>query len=136
MRGEAGPVAVVAAGGAVGALARYALSVAMPVHSGTIPWATATANVLGCFLIGILMVLVVDVWPAHRLLRPFLGVGVLGGFTTFSTYAVEVRGLYADGHAPVAVAYLAGSVVAALVAVMTGLSITRAVVGIRTGRGT
>lgn len=135
MRGDAVVIAVVAVGGAVGALARFGLSEAMPVRSGAIPWATATANVVGCFLIGILMVLVTDVWPGHRLVRPFLGVGVLGGFTTFSTYAVEVRTLYADGHAPIAVVYLVGSVIAALVAVVAGLTTTRAVVGARIGRG-
>ncbi|MGW0045078.1 fluoride efflux transporter CrcB [Rhodococcus sp. NPDC003348] len=136
MRGDTAVVAAVAAGGAVGALARYGLTLAMPVQGGQLPWATATANVTGCFLIGILMVLVTEVWSAHRLLRPFLGVGVLGGFTTFSTYAVEVRGLFADGHVPLAFFYLVGSVVAALAAVLAGLWITRVVAGDRVGKGT
>lgn len=136
MRGDMALVAVVAAGGAIGALARYGLTRAIPVQSGQLPWATAITNVTGCFLIGILMVVVTEVWSAHRLLRPFLGVGVLGGFTTFSTYAVEVRGLVADGHVPLAFAYLVGSVVAALAAVLAGLWITRAAAGDRVGKGT
>jgi fluoride exporter len=73
--------------------------------------------VVGCGLIGVLMVLSTEVLPAHRLLRPFLGVGVLGGFTTFSTYAVEFRGLLQPGSVPLAFAYLAGTVICALLAV-------------------
>ncbi|MFD4293116.1 fluoride efflux transporter FluC [Rhodococcus sp. NPDC058532] len=128
-------IAVVAAGGALGALARYALTVAIPPTPGQLPAATAIANVTGCFLIGILMVVVTEVWTGHRLLRPFLGVGVLGGYTTLSTYAVEVRELLAGGHTPLAVTYLAGSVLAALAAVLAGLWIARAVVGARVGKG-
>lgn len=135
MRGDGALVAVVAVGGAIGSLARYGLSQAIPVHTGQVPWATAIENVTGCFLIGILMVLITEVWTAHRLLRPFLGVGVLGGFTTFSTYAVEVRGLYADGHAALAAGYLVGTVVASLAAVLAGLFITRAVAAARVGKG-
>ncbi|MFD4470007.1 fluoride efflux transporter CrcB [Rhodococcus sp. NPDC058505] len=129
-------IAVVAAGGALGALARYALTVAIPPTPGQLPVATAIANVTGCFLIGILMVVVTEVWTGHRLLRPFLGVGVLGGYTTLSTYAVEVRELLAGGRTPLAVTYLAGSVLAALAAVLAGLWIARAVVGARVGKGT
>ena len=79
----------IAAGGALGALGRYGLAVAWPHRPGRFPWATFVTNVSGCLLIGVLMVLVVEVWSAHRLLRPFLGVGVLGGYTTFSTFALD-----------------------------------------------
>ncbi len=133
--GDVAVLAAVAAGGALGSLARYGLSLALPVQSGRIPWATLTANVAGCLLIGVLMVLITEVWIAHRLLRPFLGVGILGGFTTFSTYAVEVRGLYAGGHAALAAGYLVGSVLLALAAVVAGLTVTRVVVGARIGNG-
>jgi fluoride exporter len=83
-------------------------------------------NVLGCFLIGMLMVLITEVWPAHRLARPFLGVGVLGGFTTFSTYAADARGLLRPGTVPLAFGYLLGTVLAALLAVIAGVWLTRA----------
>ncbi|WP_342669962.1 fluoride efflux transporter CrcB [Amycolatopsis jejuensis] len=118
----------IALGGGLGALARYGLAQALPTAPGGFPWATFWTNVAGCFLIGVLMVLVTEAWPAHRLVRPFLGVGVLGGFTTFSTYAVETRDLLSPGTVPLAFAYLGGTLAAALVAVLLGHAITRKLV--------
>jgi CrcB protein len=86
---------VISAGGVLGASARHALAVALPHLPGHFPWATFVTNVSGCLLIGVLMVLITEVWPAHRLVRPFLGVGVLGGYTTFSTYTVDIERLIA-----------------------------------------
>jgi CrcB protein len=77
------------------------------------------------------MVLVQEVWPADgraRLLRPFAGVGVLGGWTTFSTYALDARGLLAGGHGGTATAYLVGSVLAGLLAVWAGIALTESLV--------
>src|ERR687886_614869 len=71
------------------------------------PWAILSTNVSGCLLIGVLMVLVTEVWTTHRLLRPFLGTGVLGGYTTFSTYAVDAQHLIAAGAPRTALLYLA-----------------------------
>jgi CrcB protein len=116
---------VIALGGGLGALARYGLTVALPTPPGHFPWATFVTNVPGCFLIGVLMVLVTEVWAAHRLVRPFLGVGVLGGFTTYSTYAVEFHGLLRPGTVGVAFLYLAGTLVCALLAVLAGVRVTR-----------
>jgi len=116
---------VIALGGGLGALARYGLAVALPTPPGHFPWATFVTNVAGCFLIGVLMVLVTEVWAAHRLVRPFLGVGFLGGFTTFSTYAVEIHGLLRPGTVGVAFAYLAGTLVCAMLAVLAGVLATR-----------
>lgn len=122
-----GPVlAVVALGGGLGALARYGLALLLPTSPGQFPWSTFVTNTLGCLLIGVLMVLITEVWTAHRLVRPFFGVGVLGGFTTFSTYAVEIRGLLHPGSFGHAFAYLAGTLVAAMLAVLTGVWATRA----------
>jgi len=117
---------VIALGGGLGALARYGLTIALPTPPGHFPWATFVTNVSGCFLIGVLMVLVAG---AHRLVRPFLGVGVLGGFTTFSTYAVEIHGLLRPGTLGIAFLYLAGTLVCALLAVLTGVRLTRRAVG-------
>jgi protein CrcB len=72
--------------------ARYSLAQPLPTRPGQFPWTTFAANLLGCLLIGVLTVLITEVFSARRLVRPFLGVGVLGGFTTFSTYAVDIRG--------------------------------------------
>ena len=116
---------VISAGGIVGAEARYALALAYPHRPDAFPWATFVANVTGCLLIGVLMVLITEVWSAHRLLRPFLGVGVLGGYTTFSTYVVESQQLVTAGAAGTALLYLAGTLLAALAAVYAGIWITR-----------
>ncbi|WP_280495194.1 fluoride efflux transporter CrcB [Nocardia asiatica] len=117
---------VVAAGGALGALARYGLAQALPGRAGHIPWATFVTNVSGCFAIGVLMVAVTEIWTAHRLVRPFLGVGVLGGFTTFSTYANEIRELLRPGTIVAAAAYLAGTLICALLATFAAMWLTRA----------
>ncbi|MFI0423033.1 fluoride efflux transporter FluC [Spongiactinospora sp. 9N601] len=125
-KGEAATLAAVAAGGAAGAVARYALTEAFPHPPGAFAWATFGINVCGCLLIGVLMVLITEVRRAHPLVRPFLGVGVLGGFTTFSTYIADVREALAAGHPLTAAAYLAGTLVAALAAVTAGVLLTRA----------
>lgn len=114
-------LAVIALGGAVGAGLRYGLSEAVPRAAGEFPWATLIVNVTGCLALGALMVVLLATRPASRYLRPLLGVGLLGGYTTFSAYALEARDLLAGGHAGTAAAYLLGSVVAGLVAVQLGL---------------
>jgi len=126
---DAALLGAISVGGGLGALARYGAGLLLPTPPDRFPWGTFAVNVVGCFLIGVLMVLVTDVWSAHRLARPFLGVGILGGFTTFSTYAVEVHRLLHPGTVGVAFAYLAGTVVGALAAVTAGVRLTRAVVG-------
>jgi fluoride exporter len=118
---------VIALVGGLGALARYGLAHWLPTAPGHFPWATFVTNVLGCLLIGVLMVVITEVRTAHRLVRPFLGVGVLGGFTTFSTYAVEIHGLLRPGTVGMAFVYLAGTPVAAMLAVFAGALVTRKV---------
>jgi CrcB protein len=121
-------ICAVSLGGAVGSLARWALAAAMPAGRAGFPWATFITNASGCLLIGVLMVLVTEVWAGRRLLRPFLGIGVLGGYTTFSTYTVDVTRLVSAGRAGTALAYLAGTAVAAFVAVYLGTVAARLVV--------
>jgi CrcB protein len=118
-------IAVVAAGGALGALARYGLLLAWPTRPGAFPWGTFVVNVSGCLAIGVLMVLVTEPRPAHPLVRPFLGTGVLGGFTTFSAYAEEVRALLRPEWMVTAVLYLAGTLLAALAATIAGMRLAR-----------
>jgi CrcB protein len=114
-----------------GASGRYALELAWPPGHGTLPWATLVTNVSGCLLIGVLMVCVLDGRPAalrHPLARPFLGVGVLGGYTTFSTYTVQTDALLAGGRPLLALCYLIGTLVAALAAVLVGAAAARTIV--------
>ncbi|MFY1674313.1 fluoride efflux transporter CrcB [Plantactinospora sp. WMMB334] len=113
--------AVVALGGALGSAGRYGLAVAWPHATAGVPWATLATNLTGCALIGLLMRLVTTRAGVHRLVRPFVGTGILGGFTTFSTYAVETRGLLAAGRPGVATGYLLGTLAGALVAVRLGM---------------
>ncbi|WP_424212600.1 fluoride efflux transporter CrcB [Streptomyces sp. BI20] len=135
--GEGAVLAAVSVGGAIGACARYALSLAWPAPPTGLPWATLLINLLGCAAIGVLMACVAEdrlARPAHPLLRPFLGVGVLGGFTTFSTYAVDVvRLLRADAPGAAAACAL-GTLLGAVLAVWAAASATRAVLD-RAGKG-
>ncbi|MFC7584663.1 fluoride efflux transporter FluC [Nonomuraea antimicrobica] len=78
----------------------------------------------GCLLIGVLMTLIDQVWTGRRLLRPFWGVGVLGGYTTFSTYVLDIHTALRAGAPGVALAYLAATLVAALPAVWAGGALT------------
>ena len=119
-------VAAVSAGGVLGALVRYGLSVAWPHHAGGFPWSTWTINVSGSFLIGVLMVLISTRLPDQRLVRPFFGVGILGGYTTFSTAMVDVQHTAAAGAPGVALFYLGITIIAALVAVWAGTALTAA----------
>lgn len=120
-------LAVIAAGGAVGSVARWSLTVALPHADGQFPWATWWANVSGAFALGALMVFVLDVWAPHRYVRPFLAVGVLGGYTTYSTMMNDTRSLAAAGSPGGAAAYLAASVVAGLAAIWIGIVLARLV---------
>jgi CrcB protein len=122
-------LAAVSVGGVCGALARYGLTTAWPHAPGTFPWATFAINVSGCLLIGVLMVIVTQVLPGQRLVRPFFGVGLLGGYTTFSTYVVDVHQAASVGAAWVALAYLLGTAVAALLAVWSGSTVTGWLIG-------
>jgi fluoride exporter len=117
--GQARPVAAVAAGGAIGALLRWA--VGLGIHA---PLGTFLINVAGCLAIGALLE-VVTTRPSHPLVRPFLATGVLGGFTTFSTYAVDAQHLLLDGEVALGLAYLAGTLLAALVATWLGMRVVR-----------
>ncbi|MGP3987623.1 fluoride efflux transporter CrcB [Streptomyces sp. 3N207] len=125
LRGQGPVVAVVALGGVLGACARYGAALLWPTPHGAFPWTTLLVNVAGCAVIGVFMVLITDVWAAHRLVRPFFGTGVLGGFTTFSTYAVDIQQLL-DAHEPgTALGYLGLTLLGAMAAVWLTAAVTR-----------
>ncbi|WP_082748364.1 fluoride efflux transporter FluC [Nocardioides jensenii] len=107
-------VAAVALGGALGASARWGLSDLVPDGLG-FPWTTFAINVTGCLLLALLPALAVV--RRHPVLPLFLGTGVLGGYTTLSTYCEEARALVADGSTGMAGAYVLGTLAAAMVAV-------------------
>ncbi|MEU4255415.1 MULTISPECIES: FluC/FEX family fluoride channel [Streptomyces] len=124
----------VAVGGALGAGARYGVALALPTAPGAFPWATLWTNVAGCALMGVFMAVLDEARHPHRLLRPLVGTGMLGGFTTFSTYALDIRTLLEQGRAVPAAVYLAGTLLAALAAVATAAWATRAVLAVVGGR--
>jgi fluoride exporter len=122
----------ISAGGAAGATARYAALMLWPAAPGAFPWAVFWVNVLGCALIGVLMALVSEGGrSAQPLVRPFFGVGVLGGFTTFSTYALDISELLEREEAVTALACAAGTVAGAMAAVWLAASATRSVLARR-----
>ncbi|MDA3624675.1 fluoride efflux transporter CrcB [Saccharopolyspora sp. WRP15-2] len=135
VRSQLPVLGVISLGGGIGALARFGIAQWLPTGPGQFPWATFWTNAIGCFLIGILMVLITEVVSAHRLVRPFIGVGFLGGFTTFSTYAVEIHNLLKPGSVGTAFAYLVGALLAAGLAVVLGVWFTRWATGVRRSAG-
>jgi fluoride exporter len=111
----------VAFGGALGATARYALDSLIERRSESVfPWSTFTINVSGCLLIGIVVAALVDRHHTPAWLRIGLTVGVLGGYTTFSTFAQEAFGLLDGRDKLVTVTYALGSVNAGVAAVYAG----------------
>lgn len=116
---------VIGAGGALGSVGRWGVGELLPWSGTSFPWATFVVNVSGALALGVLMVLVLEVWRPHRYVRPFVGIGLLGGWTTFSTYALEARDLLAVGRPATALAYVAGSLVVGLLAVWLGMLAAR-----------
>ena len=123
-------LAAVALGGMVGSLGRYAVALALPQPADGFPSATLLVNVTGAFGMGLLVAFLVDRPGAHRLARPFVGVGVLGGWTTFSALAAEVVALATVDRVQVALLYVAATFLLGTLAVPAG-----AVVGQRVWPG-
>jgi CrcB protein len=119
------PYVLAAVGGVLGALARWGVGTALPVSPGSLPCATLLVNLTGCLLLGGLLAALATRSPEPPWARSFLGVGVLGGYTTYSAFAVEVVQLVEDGAAAVAVGYVLVSVLGGVVAVALGALIVR-----------
>ncbi|HSB86463.1 MAG TPA: CrcB family protein, partial [Ilumatobacteraceae bacterium] len=92
---------------------------------GQFPWATFWVNASGSFLLGFLLVLLLERFPPTRYVRPFLATGVLGAYTTMSTYQVEAALLIKDGHASTGALYGLGSLVAGLTLAYVGMTTAR-----------
>ncbi|PHR58704.1 MAG: fluoride efflux transporter CrcB [Robiginitomaculum sp.] len=120
----------VAMGGAIGASCRYSLGlgfglVLAPSKANAFPWATLSANVLGGLLMGFLMG-----WLAFKIsgaenIRLFVGVGILGGFTTFSSFSLETIRMIETKAYGMAMGYISASVILSVLAVFIGLVIAR-----------
>ena len=116
---------LVAAGGAIGSVLRWWMSVAIQRSAPTtFPWGTFAVNALGSLAIGVLAGLVAARVLESHAARAFLVVGLLGGFTTFSAFSLESLGLIRDGRWILALAYAVGSVVIGIVAAAIGMAST------------
>ena len=119
-------VVAVALGGALGAPARYGIAALVDISPGTFPWGTFWINVSGSFGLGALLGVLRRRPSGARYLRPFLGTGFLGAYTTYSTLAVETDLLAKNGHWGIALSYTAASIVFGLAAAGGGLALVRA----------
>lgn len=119
--------ALIAAGGLVGALGRAAIATAVPVAHRGWPTATLTVNLVGSLFLGVLLTALHERYAAASWARPLLGTGFCGGFTTFSTFAVDFTARAGDGRVALAVGYVAVSVVGALFAALVGVWMARSV---------
>jgi CrcB protein len=120
---------LVALGGGLGAASRFGVSLAVPARVDGWPWATFSINIAGSFLIGLLAGWLATKGEDGEPWRLFLGVGVLGGFTTFSAYSLETMRMIERSDWAGAAAYALGSVVAGLVAVGIGMALAKRVFG-------
>ena len=109
-----------ALGGALGALARWAIAEMLADSPGGWPWPTLLVNLTGCLLLGALLAVLAARSPEPSWARPFLGIGVLGGYTTYSTFAVEVVDLVDRGATVRAAGYVLFSVAGGVAAVVLG----------------
>jgi CrcB protein len=124
-------LAAIFAGGALGALARVALTKAFPDASATWPWAVFSINISGAFLLGYLVTRLQERLPLSTYRRPLAGTGFCGAYTTFSTMQVELLKMLDHQRYGLAAAYAAASVLAGYLAVWAGIMLVRRVRVIR-----
>ncbi|MEW5424485.1 fluoride efflux transporter CrcB [Amorphus sp. 3PC139-8] len=121
-------VLLVAFGGAVGATLRHLVGIAAIRLMGTgFPWGTLTVNIVGSFVMGLLVATLAKLSPSFgaREVRLFMGVGLLGGFTTFSSFSLDAGNLIEGGQGQTAAIYVVVSVVFGLIALFAGLGLVR-----------
>lgn len=118
----------VAIGGALGAICRYCVEIAATqLGSGQFPWGTFTVNIVGSFVLGVLAAAMTFAWSPSPELRAFLVVGLLGGFTTFSAFSMDVAVLIEKDRLALAAVYLIGTVTISVAGLFAGLKLTRMV---------
>jgi fluoride exporter len=118
-------LAAIFAGGVIGAVARVALSEALPHGVDAWPWATFIANMLGALLLGWFVTRLGERLPPSTYRRPLLGTGLCGGLTTFSTMQLELFKMLEGGYVPLAVAYAAATIAGGFLCVHVGTVATR-----------
>jgi len=122
---DARELAAIFAGGFLGAVARGALSTALPFHPNSWPWATFTVNIVGAFLLGFFATRLQERLPLSAYRRPFLGTGICGGLTTFSTLQLELLRIIDAHNYGLALAYAATSVIAGFAGVFLATKLVR-----------
>jgi len=116
----------VAIGGALGSIARYALSSwIFDITSHKFPYATLIVNVAGSFVMGILFVVIVERAALPAEMRSLLMIGFIGAFTTFSAFSLDALGLWQNGHVLMSLIYMVTTVILCLVAISTAIWLTR-----------
>jgi len=120
-------VVLIALGGAVGSVLRYGVGWMMgPTADARLPWHTFAVNISGAFVLGALIAIAArHGWPGWW--RPLLAVGLLGGYTTFSTFTLESTEFLRRGMQFTSLVYAAGSVILGMLAAWTGILVGRAV---------
>ncbi len=119
-------IAAVAAGGAIGSVARYLVGVISGKLFGiNFPWGTLFINISGSFLIGLFIALFATKWDLPQAARVFLTVGICGGYTTFSTFSLDAWYLIERGEMAASLAYMGASVVLSLAALIGALHLVR-----------
>ena len=120
-------ILIVALGGAIGASLRHLVNLAsLRVLGSNFPWGTLTVNILGCFIMGVFVELLVRRLGVSTELRLLVTTGLLGGFTTFSAFSLDVAVLWERGAVALAALYVATSVLLSIAALFAGLALARA----------
>lgn len=113
----------VMAGGAIGSGLRFVLGLAMPTSAGRFPFTTLAINIVGSFVLGVVSALAARTSVLNRELTLFLGAGLCGGFTTFSTFSVEMLSLWELDRTWPMVAYAAASLLGGFIAALLGITV-------------
>lgn len=120
-------IALVAIGGAIGSVARYLVGVwGVKLAGPNFPWGTITVNVVGAFLIGLMVEMIARRFDASSEVRVFIVTGILGGFTTWSSFTLDAVVLFERGDLGLAAVYLLASLIVSFAAIFAGLALGRA----------
>ncbi len=121
-------IASIAAGGALGALLRYGVDISAIKYLGIgFPYGTLIVNVLGSFLMGVMIAYAAHIWQPPHILKLFIATGFLGAFTTFSTFSLDAVSLYERGAYLLSASYISASVILSIGALFTGMAIIKGI---------